>query len=64
MVSAVDILGVVASISAALLCLTLATVLFLRKSEDWMSMLVASYLLVYGIVLCGPLEGVEDFYPG
>jgi hypothetical protein len=63
-VSAVDILGVVASISAALLCLTLATVLFLRKSEDWMIMFVSSYLLVYGIVLCGPLQGAEDFYPG
>jgi hypothetical protein len=63
-VSAVDILGVVASISAVLLCLTLATVLFLRKSEDWMIMLVSSYLLVYGIVLCGPLQGAEDFYPG
>ncbi len=62
-VSAVDILGAVASISAALLCLTLATVLFWRKSEDWMIMLVSSYLLVYGIVLCGPLQGAEDFYP-
>jgi hypothetical protein len=62
-VSAVDILGVVASISAALLCLTLATVLFWRKSEDWMIMLVSSYLLVYGIVLCGPLQGAEAFYP-
>ncbi len=63
-VSAVDILGVVASIAAALLCLTLATVLFWRKSEDWMIMFVSSYLLVYGIVLCGPLQGAEDFYPG
>jgi hypothetical protein len=63
-VSALDILGVLASITAALLCLTLAAVLFLRKSEDWMVVFVSSYLLVYGVVLAGPLESAEDFYPG
>jgi len=64
MVFALDLLGVLASITAALLCLTLAAVLFWRKSDDWMVMFISSYLLVYGVVLAGPLERAEDFYPG
>jgi len=63
-VFALDLLGVLASITAALLCLTLAAVLFWRKSDDWMVMFISSYLLVYGVVLAGPLERAEDFYPG
>ncbi len=63
-VSAVATVGVVASIAAALLCLTLATVLFWRKSEDWMIVFVSSYLLIYGTVMAGPLERAEAFYPG
>jgi hypothetical protein len=61
---ALDLLGVVASITAALVCLTLAGVLFWRRSNDWMVMFISSYLLVYGIVLAGPLERLEVFYPG
>jgi len=63
-VFALDLLGVLASITAALLCLTLAAVLFRRKSDEWMVMFISSYLLVYGVVLAGPLERAEDFYPG
>jgi hypothetical protein len=58
-----DLLGVVASITAALVSLSLAGVLFWRKSDDWMVMFISSYLLVYGIVLAGPLERAEAFYP-
>jgi hypothetical protein len=61
---ALDLLGVVASITAALVCLTLASVLFWRRSNDWMVMFISSYLLVYGIVLAGPFETLEVFYPG
>jgi hypothetical protein len=61
---ALDLLGVVASITAALVCLTLASVVFWRRSNDWMVMFISSYLLVYGIVLAGPLERLEVFYPG
>jgi hypothetical protein len=62
-VSALDILGEVGSITAALLCLTLAGVLFWRRSDDWMVVFISSYLLVYGTVLVGPLETAEAFYP-
>src|SRR5215211_3367939 len=64
LVFTLDLLGVVASITAALVCLTLASVLFWRRSNDWMVMFISSYLLVYGIVLAGPLETLEVFYPG
>jgi uncharacterized membrane protein len=40
-VFALDLLGVLASITAALLCLTLAGVLFWRKAEDWMVMFIS-----------------------
>jgi hypothetical protein len=59
-----DLLGVLASLMTVLVCLTLACVLFWRKSDDWMVMFVSSYLLVYGTVLAGPLETAEAFYPG
>jgi len=57
-----DLLGVLASMMAALLCLTLAAVLFWRKSDDWMVIFISSYLLAYGVVLAGPLERAEAFY--
>jgi hypothetical protein len=59
-----DLLGALASITAALVCLTLAFVLFWRKSVDWMVMFISSYLLAYGTVMAGPLERAEAFYPG
>src|SRR3712207_1147721 len=64
LVFVLDLLAVLASSTAALLCLTLASVLFWRKSDDWMVMFISSYLLVYGTVLAGPLERAEAFYPG
>jgi hypothetical protein len=62
-VHALDLVGVLASIAAALLCMTLACLLFWRKADDWMVMYISSYLLVYGVVLAGPLERAEAFYP-
>jgi hypothetical protein len=59
-----DLVGVLASITAALVCLSLAAVLFWRRSDDWMAMFISLYLLLYGIVMAGPLERVEAFYPG
>src|SRR5829696_3392681 len=59
-----DLIGVLASVTAALVCLGLAAVLFLRKSDDWMVTFISSYLLVYGTVMAGPLERAEAFYPG
>ncbi len=62
-VFALSLVGVLASIAAALLCLTLACLLFWRKADDWMVVFISSYLLVYGVVLAGPLETAEAFYP-
>jgi hypothetical protein len=59
-----DLLGVLASIAAALVCMTLAVVLFWRRSDDWMVMFISSYLLLYGTIMAGPLEWAEAFYPG
>jgi len=59
-----DLVSVLASIAVALLCLTLAAVLFWRKSDDWMVMFISSYLLLYGTVMAGPLERAEAFYSG
>jgi hypothetical protein len=58
-----DLLGVLASVTAALVCLTLAAVLFWRRSNDWMVVFTSSYLLLYGTIMAGPLEWAEDFYP-
>src|SRR5215204_280742 len=64
LIFALNLLGVLASITAVLVCLSLAVVLFWRRSDDWMVIFISSYLLVYGTVLAGPLERAEVFYPG
>src|SRR5829696_1377932 len=64
LVFVLDLLGVMASSAAALVCLTLAVVLFWRRSDDWMVMFISSYLLLYGTIQAGPLEWAEAFYPG
>src|ERR687890_1641964 len=64
LVFVLDLLGVLASIAAALVCLTLAVVLFWRRSDDWMVMFISSYLLLYGTIMAGPLEWAEAFSPG
>src|SRR5215203_509579 len=63
LVFALELLGALASVTAASVCLTLAAVLFWRRSNDWMVVFVSSYLLLYGTVMAGPLEWAEDFYP-
>jgi signal transduction histidine kinase len=52
----IDAASAVASITAAIVSLGLATLLFLRKSNDGMAMFVSFLMLTYGIVLAGPLE--------
>jgi hypothetical protein len=63
MIFVLDLLGVLASVTAALVCLILTAVLFWRKPDDWMVMFVSLYLLLYGTVMAGPLERAEAFYP-
>jgi hypothetical protein len=48
-----DLLSVLTSIAAALVCLTLAVVLFWGRSDDWMVMFISSYLLLYGTIMAG-----------
>src|SRR5918997_3663911 len=64
LVFTLDLLGVLASLTAVLVCLTLAFVLFWRRSNDWMVVFVSSYLLLYGTIMAGPLEWTEGFYVG
>ena len=59
-----DLFGALASVTAALVCLTLAGVLFWRRSEEWMIIFISSYLLVYGTVMAGPLERAEAMARG
>jgi len=63
LVIALDLLGVLASVTAASMCLTLAVVLFWQRSNDWMVVFVSSYLLLYGTIMAGPLEWAEGYYP-
>jgi hypothetical protein len=63
LVVALDLLGVLASVTAASMCLTLAVVLFWQRSNDWMVVFVSSYLLLYGTIMAGPLEWAEGYYP-
>src|SRR5215217_4262545 len=62
LVLVLDLLGILASVTAASVCLTLGVVLFWRRSDDWMVVLTSSYLLLYGTIMAGPLEWAEDFY--
>jgi len=63
LVLALDLLAILASVTAASVCLTLGVVLFWRRSDDWMVVFTSSYLLLYGTIMAGPLEWVENFYP-
>ena len=45
LVFALDLLSILASLTAVLLCLTLGVVLYWRRSDDWMVLFFSSYLL-------------------
>jgi hypothetical protein len=64
LVRALDVAGALASLTSALVCVALAGLLFWRKPSDRMALFVSFYLLVYGIVLAGPLERLEPLVPG
>ena len=51
------------SLSAALVSLVLAVVVFWKKRGEWVALLVSFYLLAYGIILAGPLEALNGFPP-
>ncbi len=50
------VLSVAASLLCAVLSIILASILFLRKRQDNMAVFVSFYLLLYGVVMGGPLE--------
>ncbi|GAC1554380.1 MAG: hypothetical protein NVS2B7_30330 [Herpetosiphon sp.] len=63
-VAGMAVLGVLASMVAALMCLLLAAVLFRRTPDNAMALFVSFYLLAYGIVLAGPVERLAALHPG
>jgi len=55
-------LAALMAVSCAMLCLGLAVLLFLKKPKDRMALFLSFYLLLYGIVLVGPLETFLPFW--
>jgi signal transduction histidine kinase len=58
------IAGGIASLSSAILSIGLATLLFRRKFSDPIAILVSYFLIVYAVVMSGPLEQMETVLPG
>lgn len=54
----------VASLASALLSIGLAILLFRRKFNEPIGVLVSYFLLIYGVVMAGPLEHVSVVLPG
>jgi signal transduction histidine kinase len=63
-VIALNLTIVVVSISAALLSLILAWVIFRRKSDEAMAVFLSFYLLIYGAGFAGPFELLDPLLPG
>ncbi len=55
-------LGICLSLSAASVSLALACLLFWKKANDAMALFVSFFLLLYGIVLSGPLESFTFYW--
>jgi hypothetical protein len=64
LVRALDLAGALASFAAALVCLALSGLLVWRTPDNGMALFVSFYLLVYGVVMAGPLERLEALVPG
>lgn len=64
LVRILDLAGVLASFTSALVCIALGALLYWRKPGDSMALFVSFYLLVYGIVFAGPLERLALLVPG
>ncbi|HET7011197.1 MAG TPA: hypothetical protein VFI11_10510 [Anaerolineales bacterium] len=58
------VLSGLASLATALICLALSFTLFRRKRNDPMALFVSFFVLVYGVVMAGPMEFMELFYSG
>jgi signal transduction histidine kinase len=60
----IDVLSGLASVGVALISFGLAILLFRRKPGEEMALFASFYLLVFGVLLAGPLEELEAFWPG
>jgi signal transduction histidine kinase len=60
--AAVELIGVLASLLAALVSLGLAGLLYWRRADDFMALYVSFLLLAYGIIMAGPLEHLSVFF--
>ncbi|MFN2160210.1 MAG: sensor histidine kinase [Anaerolineales bacterium] len=56
LIQVINITGGVVSFGAAFLSLVLAAVIFVKWSNDLMAMFVSFYILVYGVLMAGPVE--------
>ncbi len=63
-VSGFYVLSGLTSLASALLCLSMAFLLFRQKRHDAMALYVSFYVLAYGIVMSGPLENLSPLFPG
>ncbi len=61
---AVTMLGIGVGLSAALISVILAIIIFWRKPTERMAVFVSFYLLFTGVALNGPLELMEFYIPG
>jgi hypothetical protein len=64
LLAGLELLGLAASLAAALVSLALAVLLFWRRADDFMALYVSFLLLVYGIIMAGPLEHLAAQFPG
>jgi signal transduction histidine kinase len=64
LISIVTWITVAGAVATGLVSLFLAVLLFRRRSEDRMALLTSFFLLTYGVVVAGPFEALEPFFPG
>jgi hypothetical protein len=63
-INGLNVLSGILSLIAAITCLILSLLLFLQKRHEPMALFVSFYVMVYGIVLAGPLEHLNQVIPG
>jgi signal transduction histidine kinase len=64
LVHALTWISVAGSLVTGMVSLFLAGLLFRRRSEDRMALLTSFFLLAYGVIMAGPFEALEPFFPG
>jgi signal transduction histidine kinase len=64
LVTALNVAGGLISIATVLLCLFLATMLYRHSNNGRMALILSFYLMVYGLVMAGPVELLGFYLPG